>query len=524
MSAIPSGSIFADEKEKYIQQLLREAEHKKQQDLLVDFLGAIKKTVEDKAELLPKTLSQSQRRALVNPQVFLSYAWEVAGSSRLTHLQDFLYFLAEHLKAAGLRSWLDKQRLVGSMEDQMRDGIKESEHVLLIGTRRYGERTLPSSQTNVRKELNFALAEMKKPDKKPDFLLPLLLEGDFAATFPEISQEFLVWDNRSWLNLDQSGWQDFEKYVSDLVGSEKSSGILYFLLGLHRSDHNDYREALREAYNRELKALQAKLENLKLRKEMEKAPISKTQAQFGELKIDQKKSGGEEKAPLKAETGKQKELIKACKEGDVKAVQLLLKKGARADLAIVEGEHPLGAAVWGMNPEVLGSLLSQMGGGSPLNWEAIEEHNQQYYGELWAMPKFSASTYGEWYALQQKIEPLPFLKKIHLDEYLRRTITPDRKQWKWEKFRQESAPPKDHPKLIGTKDRGEIASVSATEEIFATHRKNIQSKIDKALKKTTTASLAKDSPLRSTQSQPQPHPAPRASAGSGLSGSPLRPS
>jgi hypothetical protein len=63
----------------------------------------------------------------------------------------------------------------------------------------------------------------------------------------------------------------------------------------------------------------------------------------------------------------QDQLIVACKQGDEKAVNLLLQQGAKPDLPDAKGEQPLGAAVWGMCPNMVNALLKQAGGGKSRN-------------------------------------------------------------------------------------------------------------------------------------------------------------
>ena len=90
----------------------RQNEIKEQQILLKEFFSNVKKMIKDQAELhLPKTLDEKQRSMIIQPQVFISYAWEVAGisklTSKLTHLHSFLKQLDDDLEAAGLIPWLE---------------------------------------------------------------------------------------------------------------------------------------------------------------------------------------------------------------------------------------------------------------------------------------------------------------------------------------------------------------------------------------------------------------------------------
>ena len=110
----------------------------------------------------------------------------------------------------------------------------------------------------------------------------------------------------------------------------------------------------------------------------------------------------------------QDQLIAACKQGDEKAVKALLQRGAKPDMANAKGEQPLGAAVWGMCPDVVNALLKQAGGIAPMTWEECEQHNLKHYNEVFIVPKFDPQTYGEWYELLQKMDPNPFIRAFHL--------------------------------------------------------------------------------------------------------------
>lgn len=325
-----------------------------QRHLLATFLNDVQKMLQQMAKLYLHDLPIEQYRSLVEPQVFLSYAWEAVGTRRLKQLQEVFLrdTLAKDLRHAGLLPWLDIEKMVGDMDGQMRDNVMDSQFVLLLGTQRYAERTkiekcgllhlppgsfkdsvegLPIAyntfylrtadqlfyvsdkaknqykmielmheddlvlfdrdlklsstiakpkakqltteelatirritrherRTNVRKELEFTLAEAKKSN---DFLLPLLLEGDWGTTFPEISKEYLIFDSRTWFSLEQ-GWLSFEQYIHGLT-QLSPLGILPTVLGMSRTkDYPDYRKACRKAYENLYRNLQLELRQLLL--------------------------------------------------------------------------------------------------------------------------------------------------------------------------------------------------------------------------------------------------------------------
>ena len=183
--------------------------------------------------------------------VFISYAWEADDTPKLTHLKTFLKQLETDLTIAGLITFLDLQRMTGNTDEQMRFGIQDSQYVLLIGTNRYAERTKPDNRTNVRKELDFTLAEAKKSS---DFLLPLMLEGEFGTTFPTVSEHFIR-DCRAWYSLEQGQWQSQENYIKGLTQPEDPIGILPCLLGLNRRIPSRLSTACVKEYNQLQKAL-----------------------------------------------------------------------------------------------------------------------------------------------------------------------------------------------------------------------------------------------------------------------------
>ena len=97
-----------------LRQQAQQAEIKEQRALLKNFLTAIKQMTTDQAALhLPKTLNDTQRLAITQPQVFLSYAWEEKDTPKLVNLHAFLTQLADDLEAVGLTPWIDLRRMTG---------------------------------------------------------------------------------------------------------------------------------------------------------------------------------------------------------------------------------------------------------------------------------------------------------------------------------------------------------------------------------------------------------------------------
>lgn len=117
----------------------------------------------------------------------------------------------------------------------------------------------------------------------------------------------------------------------------------------------------------------------------------------------------------------QDDLITACEQGDEARVQALLEQGAKPNGPgtgdwILPGKQPLGAAVWGMNPEVVNLLLWQMNIASPMTWAQCERHNKIHYQVTFIMPSFLPQNFTHWHALLKTLDSNPFLRAHHLKE------------------------------------------------------------------------------------------------------------
>ena len=238
---------------------------------LEKFLEKVRKMIKEQAKLHLKSLDQKQIQTITQPQVFISYAWEGEGKAeKLTGLQTLLKALKEDFESAGMRPWFDLAQMTGELDEKMRLGIRASQYVLLMGTDRYAARTKPDSDTNVYRELKFTLAEYESRSGDPeraDFLLPLMLEGDYSTTFPTLGH-FLIRDGRSWYNLEQNDWQSIDNYIERLT-EYQPVGILPCLLGLSRlNDYPAYRNACVSKYKdyQQLLMLELNLERGKIEK------------------------------------------------------------------------------------------------------------------------------------------------------------------------------------------------------------------------------------------------------------------
>lgn len=119
-------------------------------------------------------------------------------------------------------------------------------------------------------------------------------------------------------------------------------------------------------------------------------------------------------SPAKIDEEQQNALILSCERGDLKAVQEAVRGGADPSVPNTAGKHPLGSAIWGMNPQVVDYILSLSGKSAPMNWQECEQHNKRWYQQTFLIEAFSPISLNDWYELLKKIEPSPFMSALHL--------------------------------------------------------------------------------------------------------------
>jgi len=116
-----------------------------------------------------------------NSQVFISYAWEECntpeGKKSLARQQSHLRQLAHDLITLGFPTWLDVERMVGNVDEQMAGNIESSSFAIVICTPRYAERA-KDEKTNVYKE--FTRIMTKREEGKIVVLPVLFMGGDNA--------------------------------------------------------------------------------------------------------------------------------------------------------------------------------------------------------------------------------------------------------------------------------------------------------------------------------------------------------
>jgi len=168
-----------------------------------------------------------------NPKIFISYAWEPEGTSR-TRQQNHLKQITKDLYTLGFLAWLDLERMIGNIDQQMEGTILNSKYVLVIGTPLYTKRAA-DDKTNVHKE--FLAIMMNKEECNDQFcIFPIkfLKESDEFKSFPEPLSKHMDYQNNL---LDFCGIDDGEEYINQLTSLE--TGFIPRLLDLNNPDNKD---------------------------------------------------------------------------------------------------------------------------------------------------------------------------------------------------------------------------------------------------------------------------------------------
>ena len=238
---------------------LERLQDEKAKNILTAFLGDV---ALQQREMQAAYLGSTQGLApdIQRPQVFFSYAWGEPTDPSFLGLQAFLRSLAKDFEQAGISVWLDLSRMVGHIESQMRDGIGNSNVILLMGTQLYAQKTRSGSAANVRKELDFS---MQRSQDSRCALIPLALEGKHTDIFPELKSAYLSPDARSWLELGNSAQpiSGMRGYIEALT-STQPLGLLPATLGLHLGDYPEYRKGFSRSYGRSQALLIKDLEGI----------------------------------------------------------------------------------------------------------------------------------------------------------------------------------------------------------------------------------------------------------------------
>ncbi len=113
------------------------------------------------------------------PSCFISYAWPPAGEGR-DKLQQRLKHFKQDLETLGATVYLDITNLTSDINGYM-DKLKACDHALLIGTPKLKARLSEGKANNAKYEFTQI---QQQQTLHPDFILPLLFEGDFSNAFP----------------------------------------------------------------------------------------------------------------------------------------------------------------------------------------------------------------------------------------------------------------------------------------------------------------------------------------------------
>ena len=170
----------------------------KSENTLKERLESLQKylSIVEQQGLLPETkayhmlLKSVKRLTRHQPKqtCFISYAWNPDQRAN-TELQNRLENLQKDLSMSGVTVLLDILTMQGDINHYMVENIAKSDRVLLICTPRLVERAEEPVVNNVLNNLQIEMEEMLKVQKlKPNFIIPIIMEGTFATAVPKSIQ------------------------------------------------------------------------------------------------------------------------------------------------------------------------------------------------------------------------------------------------------------------------------------------------------------------------------------------------
>jgi HEAT repeat protein len=188
-------------------------------------------------EFLKNNECDFKERQIKAPTCFISYTWET-DTKATKALQARLLQLQKDLQVLGVKVYLDITHIDGEMGHYMREGILESDYVLLIGTPSLKQH-LENPATNIALEWHYIQA---KCQTNPKALIPLLFAGDFDTAFPPGVKQFLIRDFRN--------REDYYQRMTQLVDP---LGLIPSLYGLHKGEESSrLYEPLLELFERKI--------------------------------------------------------------------------------------------------------------------------------------------------------------------------------------------------------------------------------------------------------------------------------
>jgi len=217
-------------------------------DTLIQEVKALRKTVELTKQygVLPEVaFARDFLRSVkaINDKklkCFISYAW-CQDNAQTTLLQAKLEKIKADLAEVGIEVMLDIHNMEGDINKYMAEGIKACDRVLVICTPRFRERFVQTGdKNNLQKEI---FAALDRQQSEPNFIIPLLLEGNFSTSVPTPFHNILC--------VDLSDSNNYYKNLTSL----SPKGLIPMILSL---ENNIFYKALLTGYHCQLALLDAK--------------------------------------------------------------------------------------------------------------------------------------------------------------------------------------------------------------------------------------------------------------------------
>jgi len=173
-----------------------------------------------------RAVKRLYKRLKLDKKIFISYAWEKAGSEEIKQLHSFLTILQSDLEAIGFEVFLDIEKMTGNIVQQMQEHITTANTVLLISTPLLKTRCQDNT-TNIFFEVNL-IREKRRNSSNVKDVITILRTGDFETSIPQDFNKILCMDFR-----------DDENYVHLMTQLSNPVGLIPTLLDLENKQNKD---------------------------------------------------------------------------------------------------------------------------------------------------------------------------------------------------------------------------------------------------------------------------------------------
>jgi len=180
-------------------------------------LPPIKKAFVDVLKHTKRIYKKTQKDKI---KFYICYTWPSDLTER-ENLQRRLADLKSYLEIAGAEVFFDMENMRGDLQSCMKNNLAQSKYALLICTPHLKDRLSENTYTNVKYEFN---ACMDRTSRDPEFIIPLIFQGNFRQAAPAGIEQILCLDFTK---------EDFPTFANAMI-LLRPLGLLPHLFGLSR--------------------------------------------------------------------------------------------------------------------------------------------------------------------------------------------------------------------------------------------------------------------------------------------------